>query len=432
MVVALVGGVLPAVVAVVGGFLLANWYFTPPFYELDDRRRREPARPRRLRRRRRHRRRARRPRRAQPAAGRPRCRPRPRRWPSLAGVAGPARLGRPRCSASCAATFGVPRRRPARGATAAAGTCSSASGAEPPTRARATPTSAATSAAASRSPSPAARCRREDQRVLNAFAAQVAAAAERERLHGEAGKAADLAAANTLRAVAAAGRVARPAHAAGVDQGVDLQPAPARHRLAARRRRRVPGDDRGGDRPADRPRRQPARHEPAAGVGADGRRCARSASRRSCSPPSPASAPARRDVDVDVPETLPDVVADAALLERALANLDRQRRPRARRPTRRRGSTAGEVVARRPAPRRHPRHRPRPGHPRRPTASWCSSRSSGSSTTRPTAPASASGWRSPAASSRRWAASWRSRTPRAAARRWSSACPVADGRRAPT
>jgi two-component system sensor histidine kinase KdpD len=34
MVVALVGGVLPALVAVVGGFLLANSYFTPPFYVL--------------------------------------------------------------------------------------------------------------------------------------------------------------------------------------------------------------------------------------------------------------------------------------------------------------------------------------------------------------------------------------------------------------
>ena len=34
MVVALVGGVFPAAAAVVGGMLLANWYFTPPFYEL--------------------------------------------------------------------------------------------------------------------------------------------------------------------------------------------------------------------------------------------------------------------------------------------------------------------------------------------------------------------------------------------------------------
>ena len=32
MVVALVGGVLPAAAAVVGGFLLANYYFTPPFH----------------------------------------------------------------------------------------------------------------------------------------------------------------------------------------------------------------------------------------------------------------------------------------------------------------------------------------------------------------------------------------------------------------
>ena len=34
MVVALVGGALPAVVAVVGGFVLANWYFTPPYHQL--------------------------------------------------------------------------------------------------------------------------------------------------------------------------------------------------------------------------------------------------------------------------------------------------------------------------------------------------------------------------------------------------------------
>ena len=40
----------------------------------------------------------------------------------------------------------------------------------------------------------------EDQRVLNAFAAQVAAAAESQRLHVEAGRATELAAANDLRA----------------------------------------------------------------------------------------------------------------------------------------------------------------------------------------------------------------------------------------
>ena len=83
---------------------------------------------------------------------------------------------------------------------------------------------AATSVATSRSPSPAGRLSSEDERVLNSFAAQVAAAAERERLQGEAGRAADLAAANTLRGIAAPGGVARPAHAAGLDQGIDLQP----------------------------------------------------------------------------------------------------------------------------------------------------------------------------------------------------------------
>jgi two-component system sensor histidine kinase KdpD len=34
MAVAVVGGVLPALVAAVGAFFLANWYFTPPFYKL--------------------------------------------------------------------------------------------------------------------------------------------------------------------------------------------------------------------------------------------------------------------------------------------------------------------------------------------------------------------------------------------------------------
>jgi two-component system sensor histidine kinase KdpD len=33
MIVALVGGIFPAMAAVVGGFLLANWYFTPPLYQ---------------------------------------------------------------------------------------------------------------------------------------------------------------------------------------------------------------------------------------------------------------------------------------------------------------------------------------------------------------------------------------------------------------
>jgi two-component system, OmpR family, sensor histidine kinase KdpD len=35
MAVALIGGVFPAVAAVLAGFLLANWYFTPPYYQWD-------------------------------------------------------------------------------------------------------------------------------------------------------------------------------------------------------------------------------------------------------------------------------------------------------------------------------------------------------------------------------------------------------------
>ena len=60
-------------------------------------------------------------------------------------------------------------------------------------------------------------------------------------------------------------------------------------------------------------------------------------------PPSPASAPARRASTIDVPETLPDVLADAALLERALANLvgNAVRYAPAGAPVR---VTAGEVV----------------------------------------------------------------------------------------
>ena len=43
-----VGGFVPAFVAAVAGFLLANWYFTPPLLHVHDRRGREPARARRL------------------------------------------------------------------------------------------------------------------------------------------------------------------------------------------------------------------------------------------------------------------------------------------------------------------------------------------------------------------------------------------------
>ncbi len=121
MVVALVGGVLPALAAVVVGFLLANWYFTPPFYVFTitdgenvlalDRLRRSPQE-------------------RWPcsstasvavACGPPGCRPKPRRWPpSPVRWPGPDRSAR--CSASSARPSGSGPRRCSPSAPTA-GTC---------------------------------------------------------------------------------------------------------------------------------------------------------------------------------------------------------------------------------------------------------------------------------------------------------------------
>ena len=91
--------------------------------------------------------------------------------------------------------------------------------------------------------SPAARAHRRlswvlrTSEVLRAFADQLAAgareprAAARRRAEAEA-LAGD---ATPLRTAAAAGRVARPAHAAGVDQGRGHEPAPARRGVVGRR-----------------------------------------------------------------------------------------------------------------------------------------------------------------------------------------------------
>ncbi len=196
MVVALVGGVLPAIVAVVGGFLLANWFFTPPFYELTiaeaenllalvvyavaagivavlvDRVGRSRMRAARLQ--------------AEAEA-----------LASLAGaLAGPGSvadmLGQLR------ATFGF-RSAALLHHSREGWTVVERSGPEPPTR----PEDADVSRDLGQGIELAlagGTLTGEDQRVLSAFAAQVAAAAERERLQREAARAEDLAAANTLRA----------------------------------------------------------------------------------------------------------------------------------------------------------------------------------------------------------------------------------------
>ena len=36
VVVAALGGFVPAFVSAITGFLLANWYFTPPYYDVHD------------------------------------------------------------------------------------------------------------------------------------------------------------------------------------------------------------------------------------------------------------------------------------------------------------------------------------------------------------------------------------------------------------
>ncbi len=114
---------------------------------------------------------------------------------ALAGsLARPARSAR--CSASCASTFGFRAaallRRDARRLGRA--------GRRPASSRRATPERADVSRDLGRGVTLAlagGALSADDERVLNSFAAQVAAAAERERLQVEAGRAADLAAANT-------------------------------------------------------------------------------------------------------------------------------------------------------------------------------------------------------------------------------------------
>ena len=117
-------------------------------------------------------------------------------------------------------------------------------------------------------------------------------------------------------------------------------------------------------------------------------------------------------VVIEVPETLPPVRADAALLERAVANLVANALhaspPTCRCASSRERSSTGWSCA-----------WPTGGRAsRRTSATGCSCPSSASGTT-PTAAASGSASRWRAGSSRRWTASCSSRTHRAAAPRWS-------------
>ena len=143
---------------------------------------------------------------------------------------------------------------------------------------------------------------------------------------------------------------------------------------------------RGRDRPAHRAGRQPARHEPHPGRRGRARRSGRRPGGGRARRGRRASGRGRSGVAVDVPETLPPVAADPALLERVVANLvDNAVRPLARRRPGAgrggRGRRPGADPGGRPRAR-HPRRRARAGLPAVP-AHW--------TTARPTAPGSGLG-----------------------------------------
>ena len=411
MVVALVGGVLPAAFAVVGGFLIANYWFTPPYYRLTiqsgenlislvvyvvaagmvavlvdrvGRSRLEAARAR-----------------AEAEA-----------LAVLAGsMAGPASLAD--MLDKVRVTFGF------RSAALLVGRAGDwhvqvASGTEPP-----------------RDPEQADVIRdlgggitlalaggalsAEDQRVLNAFAAQVAAVAESQRLHVEAGKATELAAANDLRA----------ALLQAVSHDLRTPLASIKASISSLRQSDI-------DWPPDVVAEFEATIESETdrltnlvGNLLDMSRLQASALAVHVRPivvdevvlaAIASLGTGAPDVDVAVPETLPEVDADAAPVGAGARQPDRRTPPACHRATTQPGSrrmssganagtsTSGSSIADRGSASS--------------TASWCSNPSSGSATTRRTAPVWASGWRSPVASWRRCTASWRSRTPRAAERRW--------------
>jgi two-component system sensor histidine kinase KdpD len=316
MVVALVGGVLPAAIAVAGGFFLANWFFTPPFYGLDissvdnmvalvvyvaaagivavlvDRVGRSRLRATRLQ--------------AEAEA-----------LASLAGsLTQPGSVGD--MLGQLRHTFGF--RAAALLVRASPGwTVLVSSGPEPPSGPDAADVTrdlgrGITLALAGGSLSG------EDERVLNAFAAQVASAAERERLADEAVKAADLAATNTVRA--------------GLLQAVshDLRTplASIKASISSLRQRDIEWSPAAIDEFQTTIDEETDRLADIVGNLLDMSRLQASALSVDVRPAGveevvlaavASLGPAARRVDIEVPEHLADMLADAALLERAVANL---------------------------------------------------------------------------------------------------------------
>jgi two-component system sensor histidine kinase KdpD len=316
MVVALVGGVLPAIAAVIGGFLLANWYFTPPFHELSiaerenllalvvyavaagivavlvDRVGRSRMRAARLQ--------------AEAEA-----------LASLAGaLAGPGSVSN--MLGQLRATFGF---RSASLLHDGGGqwTVLEQSGSDPPDR----PDEADVSRDLGNGIELAlagGTLSADDQRVLNAFAAQVAAASEHERLRREAGRAEDLAAANTLRA----------SLLQAVSHDLRTPLASIKASISSLRQRDVAWPPEMVAEFHETIENETDRLTTIVGNLLDMSRLQASALQIELRPVAVeevalaaiagVGAPSG-SVELDVPETVPEVMADAALLERALANV---------------------------------------------------------------------------------------------------------------
>jgi two-component system sensor histidine kinase KdpD len=314
--VAFVGGILPASIAVVGGVLLANWFFTPPYYVftitdgenvlalvvyaisagtvavLVDRIGRVRLRAARLQ--------------AEAEA-----------LASLAGaMVRPGSLGE--MLGQLRATFGFRAASLLRDEGSRWEVIVS-SGPEPPQR----PDDADVSRSLGRGVTLAlagGALSGEDERMLNSFAAQVAAAAERERLQIEAGRAEDLAAANTLRA----------SLLQAVSHDLRTPLASIKASISSLRQRDIEWPPKAIDEFQATIDEETDRLTHIVGNLLDMSRLQAAALNVELRPSGveevviaavASLGPAALGVDVDVPETLPDVSADPALLEQALTNL---------------------------------------------------------------------------------------------------------------
>ena len=209
-----------------------------------------------------------------------------------------------------------------------------------------------------------------------------------EELEAEASEAGELERGERPSARDPLGGLARPSHASRRGSRRPSGLAPGREvEWSSDDRSAFLEDDRRGSRPSRRADRQPARHEPPPVGRPPGRAPLRSAWTRSYPRRSAASAHGPEEIEVDVSETLPRVVADPGLLERAVANvvenalahgggggvrLDCRRRRRRRRPARRRSRPRCVARASRPDVRAVPAARRQPARRRgRPRARRC-------------------------------------------------------------